>query len=200
MTKPRLGIFGAGNFGGRFAALARVAGYDVIVGKRENALSVADQSQIFVIAIPFLACASGLPPLAAALDAKVVVDATNPIRPDWSPVLFGDQSSGGEEVAKLLPNSKIVKAFNTVFADSITEDGLIRDGQRVTTFICGNDITAKNAVSDLAASLGFAPLDSGPLRNCRYTEAISHLNVELAIAQGGGTNAAIIYHRANKQP
>src|ERR1700752_1795567 len=93
-AKPRLGIFGAGNLGGRLAALARIAGYEVAVAKRENVLRVADDNQIFLVAIPFLACATALPPLAAALDGKIVIDATNPLRLDWSPVLFGDQTSG----------------------------------------------------------------------------------------------------------
>lgn len=198
-SKPRLGIFGMGNFGGRLITLTTAAGYDVLVAKRENALSVADQSQIFVIAIPFLACASALPPLAAALGGKIVVDPTNPLNPDWSPVLFGDHGSGGEEMAKLLPNSKLVKAFNTVFADTMTNEGLVRDGHHVTTFICGDDMNAKRAVCELAASLGFAPLDSGPLRNCRYLEAIAYLNVHLVITQGGGTDAALIYDRPRTQ-
>jgi len=90
-AKPRLGIFGAGNLGGRLTTLASAAGYDVFVGKRDNAVSVADHSQIFIIAIPFLACASALPALAAALKGKIVVDATNPLNSDWSPVLFGDR-------------------------------------------------------------------------------------------------------------
>ena len=197
-AKPRLGIFGAGSLGGRLATLASAAGYDVFVGKRDNAVSVADHSQIFIIAIPFLACASALPPIAAALTGKIVVDATNPLNSDWSPVLFGDQSSGGEEVAKLLPDSKVVKAFNTVFADTMTKQGLLRDGQQVTTFVCGDDAAAKTTVCDLASSLGFAPLESGPLRNCRYTEAIAHLNVYLAVVQGGGTDAAFVYHRTKK--
>jgi uncharacterized membrane protein len=38
-------------------------------------------------------------------------------------------------------------------------------------------------------------VNAGPLRNCRYTEAIAHLNVQLAVFQGGGTDAAIVYHR-----
>lgn len=174
-AKPRLGVFGSGSFGGRLAALARAAGYEVVVGKRENAFSVAEQSQIFVIGIPFLSCATALPPLAAALEGKIVVDAMNPLK------------------------SKVVKAFNTVFADTMTREGLFRDDQRVTAFICGDDVAAKSVVCDFAESLGFASLDAGPLRNCRYTEALAHLNVQLALVQGGGTDAAIVYHRRKKQ-
>src|ERR1700735_91310 len=81
-AKPLLGIFGAGSLGGRLAALARIAGYEVAVAKRENALRVADDCQIFLIAIPFLACRTALPPLAAVLDDKIVIDATNPLNPD----------------------------------------------------------------------------------------------------------------------
>jgi len=178
--------------------LARAAGYNVVVAGRENAVSVAEESQIFVLGIPFPACASALPALAVALTNKIVVDGTNPVKADWSPITFGDRSSGGEEIAKLLPTSRVVKAFNTVFADTMTKEGLMRDGQPVTTFVCGDDVAARQAVSELAATLGFAPLDSGPLRICRYTEAIAHLNIQLAVVQGGGTNAALIYHMMKK--
>lgn len=126
-------MFGSGNFGGRFAALARAAGYEVVVGKGENAFSVAEQSQIFVIGIPFPACASPLPALAAALEGKIVVDATNPLNPDWSPISFRDQRSGGEEVAKLPPRSKVVKTFNTVFADTMS-NALYRSTTLIESF------------------------------------------------------------------
>jgi predicted dinucleotide-binding enzyme len=63
----------------------------------------------------------------------------------------------------------------------------------VTTFVCADDPAAKGLVLELADSLGFFALDSGPLS--KYTEAMAHLNIHLAVVRGGGTDAAFVYHR-----
>lgn len=194
----RIGILGAGSIGTRLVELARRAGQDMRAGSRADAQEVAAYADLFILAIPYSACADALPPLAASLRGKIVVDATNPLNADWSPISFGDQSSAGEEIAKLLPTSRIVKAFNTVFADIMVPEKLSRNGQQVTTFLCGDDSAAQMAVSELAKSLGFEPIDAGPLRNSRYTEGIAHLNICLAVALGGGTDAAFLYHRSAK--
>jgi hypothetical protein len=47
-------------------------------------------------------------------------------------------------------------------------------------------------------SLGFAPVDAGPLRSARYLEAIAHLNIQIAVGQGGGTDAAFVYDRGGR--
>lgn len=194
----RIGILGGGSIGTRLAELARRAGQDVRVGTRADAQEVAAYAEVFVIAIPYGACAEALPPLAASLRGKIVVDATNPLNADWSPISFNDQSSAGEEIAKLLPTSRIVKAFNTIFADIMVPEKLSRNGQPVTTFLCSDDSEAKVVVSKLSKSLGFEPLNAGPLRNCRYVEGIAHLNICLAVALGGGTDVAFLYHRSGK--
>lgn len=195
----RIGILGAGNVGTRLAELARRAGQDVRVGTRSDAREVAAFAELLILAIPYTACVDALPPLAASLKGKIVVDATNPLNADWSPMSFSDESSAGEEIAKLLPTSRIVKAFNTVFADIMVPEKLSRNGQPVTTFLCGDDAEAKAAVSRLATSFGFEPLDAGPLRNSRYTEGIAHLNIYLAVALGGGTDATFLFHRSGRQ-
>ncbi|MEJ1976962.1 MAG: hypothetical protein WDN49_13505 [Acetobacteraceae bacterium] len=122
-----------------------------------------------------------------------MVDTTNPHQADWSPLLLSPDNSAGEEIARLLPRSHVVKAFNTVFADIMVPDKLDRGGRKATGLLCGDDPAARALVSDFTASLGFAPLDAGPLRCARYLEAMSHLNVELAVHQGGGTDAAFLY-------
>lgn len=191
----KVGILGSGSVGGRLAALARAAGHDVCMGTRSDADLTARHAEIFIIAIPYLACSEAMPQIREALAGKVVVDATNPLNSDWSPISFGGQSSAAEEIAKLIPEARVVKAFNTVFADIMVPEKMLRDGQRVTSFVCADDQAAKALVLELADSIGFSALDSGPLSNSQYTEAMAHLNIQLAVALGGGTDAAFIYHR-----
>lgn len=204
----KIGLVGGGNVGRRLAALWQGAGHEVAVGVRGGegpgpdagyrvvpvAAAIAD-APVVVLALPFAALADALPPLAAALAGKVVVDATNPVKPDWSPLLLGEANSGGEVVARLLPGARVVKAFNTVFADVMTPARLVREGGRVTAFIAGDHGDANGLVTRLAADAGFAPLVVGPLAHARYLEAMAHLNIALAVGGGGGTNAAFVYHR-----
>ena len=70
-----------------------------------------------------------------------------------------------------------------------------RDGQRISAFVAGDQQAAKDVVMALAKSVGFAPVDTGGLINARYLEAIAHLNIQLAVGQQGGTNAAFIFHQ-----
>jgi predicted dinucleotide-binding enzyme len=49
-------------------------------------------AELVILAIPFLAVGEVLPALASALDGKIVVDATNPVQADWSPLLLGQET------------------------------------------------------------------------------------------------------------
>ncbi len=201
----KIGILGGGNVGGALANLAHAAGHDVRIGQRVagplasgwDAVALEDAAahgDIVIIALPYVACAEALPPLAQRLSGKIVVDATNPLNADWSPLLLGQENSAAEEIARLLPASHIVKTFNTVFADVMTPERLLRDsGRRITAFVAADDVDAGNAVAELAQSLGFAPLRVGSLANARYAEAIAHLNIAIAVGGGGGTNAGFLY-------
>lgn len=72
-------------------------------------------------------------------------------------------------------------------------DKLARPENRITAFLAGDDAPAKEVVAKLASDIGFAPLDTGPLLNARYLEAMAHLNIAIAVGQKGGTDAAFIY-------
>ena len=95
----------------------------------------------------------------------------------------------------MLPAARVVKAFNTIFADVRQPERILRDGQWITAFFCGDDDAAKAEVIELIPGCGFAPLDCGPLRVARFLEAMARLNIRIAVGQGGGTNAAFLYHQ-----
>lgn len=206
----KIGIIGNGKVGGALARLAMAAGHDVRIGAQAGGADGGDaqvgdgpvrisvpeaaaHGEIVMLAIPYAACAHALPPLAQMLSGRIVVDATNPVAADWSPLLLGEGNSAAQEIARLLPSSRVVKAFNTVFADIMTQDGLVRVGdRRATAFVAADDDDAAAKVAALAGSLGFAPQRVGGLANARFLEAIAHLNIAIAVA-GGGTDAAFLF-------
>jgi hypothetical protein len=191
------------------AQLIHDAGHEIFIGlndltkKPESAPyqygsleEAAEFGEIVLFTVPYTAYAEILPKLADNLKGKIVIDITNPINADWSPLLLGEENSAGETVTQLLPKSYVVKAFNTVFADIMTKEGLNRDGQPVTAFVAGNDEEANRVVSKLASEIGFAPIIVGPIKCARYLEAMAHLNIQIAVGMGKGTNAALVYHIA----
>jgi 8-hydroxy-5-deazaflavin:NADPH oxidoreductase len=202
----KVAIIGHGNVGKHLAALLIEAKHDVVVGIRHpheiedtakypvNTIPRAiDYGDVVLIAIPYTACAEVLAANTNKLQGKIVVDVTNPLNADWSPLLLGEMNSAGEEIAKLLPRARVVKAFNTVFAEIMVPDRLKRSHFSATAFIAGDDSDALNAVADLAKSIGFSPVLTGPLKNARYLEGMAHLNISIAVDQKGGTNAAFLY-------
>ncbi|MEL6238889.1 MAG: NAD(P)-binding domain-containing protein [Pseudomonadota bacterium] len=197
-----MGILGAGSVARALAGLARDGGHEPLLSEREpkaDTLSFEDAAKsgdIVIIAVPYTATTTLLPPLAGVLAGKTVVDATNPLNDDWSPKILGTETSAAGEITKLLPGAQIVKAFNTVFADIMTSDKLTRLGVSVTGFVAGDDSGARRQVADLVKGMGLHPVETGPLSTARYLEAIAHLNIAIAVGQSGGTDAAFLYHQA----
>ncbi len=133
---------------------------------------------------------------AGEIKDKIVIDCTNPLKPDLSGLAVGTTTSAGEEVAKLIPYSRVVKAFNTVFAEIYHSETRLFGSRRPTMFFCGDDARAKSAVSALANEIGFEPIDAGPLTCARYLEPLAMLIIQLGHKQGMGTNIALslIHH------
>lgn len=198
----KIAILGFGNVGKQFANLFSKAGYEIIIGLRAVSnqelpypfatfKAAAEVADVVAIAIPFTACADVLPELAEVTEGKIVIDSTNPLNTDWSPKLLGQENSAAEEISRLLPEAYVVKAFNTIFADVMNEP--VKEGQAITAFIAGDKDEAKQKVIALAHDIGYVPIDTGLLYTARYLESMAHLNIQIAVGQGGGTNAAFIY-------
>jgi predicted dinucleotide-binding enzyme len=123
---------------------------------------------------------------------KVVIDATNPL--DFSngmpPSLFvGTTDSLGERVQRILPDAKVVKCFNMVNNQTMTNPRM-KEGLP-DLVICGNDEDAKRQVAELVKEFGWAdPIDLGGIDNARWLEAYTALWVRLALKLGNWTVAA----------
>jgi 8-hydroxy-5-deazaflavin:NADPH oxidoreductase len=128
---------------------------------------------------------------AGSLKGKIVIDCTNPLKPDASDLEVGLTTSGGEEIARLLPESRIVKTFNTVYAEIYHSDSRLFGSRMPTMFYCGDDSEAKIVVSKLIIETGFEPVDTGPLKSSRYLEPLAMLMIRLGIVQGMGTDITL---------
>ena len=114
------------------------------------------------------------------VSGKTIIDVTNPLKPDYSgPGLDG--TSGAEELQRWLPGAKVAKAFNTLFASRQAAPG-----PDVDAFVAADDPQARQETLALVESLGFAPLDVGPLSAARYLEAMAWLNISLNLANSWG--------------
>ena len=123
------------------------------------------------------------------LAGKVIVDITNPVTPDYSGLRLGHTTSAAEEIQKVAPQAKVVKAFNTVFAQVLQADGKVA-GQPATVFVAGDDPQARATVVDLAAKAGFETIETGGLASARLLEPLGMLNITLGYGLGLGTSIA----------
>jgi predicted dinucleotide-binding enzyme len=125
---------------------------------------------------------------AGDLKGRILIDATNPLRPDLSGLDVPPDRSGGELVALWARGAKVVKAFNTV-GSSVMADPIFA-GRNALLFYCGDDSEAKKQVHQLAAGLGFDPHDAGPLSQSRLLEPFALLWISLALKHGYGREFA----------
>ena len=203
----KIGIIGAGSVGGTLGKAWAAKGHDIVFGVRDpHAKNVQDavkatagkaraasvkeataQAEVVVLAIPWGATQDAIK-AAGNLGGKIVIDATNPLKPDLSGLALGHTTSAGEEVARWAAGAKVVKAFNTIGAQHMANPRF--GGQSASMFICGDDAAAKKTVATLAEALGFEPVDAGPLTQARLLEPLAMLWISMAYAYGHGANIA----------
>jgi predicted dinucleotide-binding enzyme len=118
------------------------------------------------------------------LDGKVVIDATNPLSPDFSTLEVGLTSSGAEQVAGWAAGARVCKAMNQIGAPMMDHPRLA--GTPVM-FVCGDDDQAKSLTAGLVGELGFEAVDAGDLNAARLLEPYALLWIHLALRRGFGT-------------
>jgi predicted dinucleotide-binding enzyme len=178
----RIGLIGSGRIGSTVARLAIAQGHDVVLsnsrgpetladlvadlGPQASAATVGEAAQageVVVVTIPLKAYAD-VP--VEPLRGKVVVDTNNyyPDRDGRIAALDEGTTTSSELLAAHLPESRIVKAFNTIYFVHLGEDGLpAGDDARRALPIAGDDAAAKATVAALIDSFGFDVVDAGPL-------------------------------------
>jgi predicted dinucleotide-binding enzyme len=140
-------------------------------------------ADIIILAVPFAAIPDVTREMQTAADGKTVVDVTNALTPDMQ-LALGFSTSGAEELQKALPRARVVKAFNTVFAQHMSRGSVV--GQQLSLFAAGDDAAARKAVLELGKAIGFDAIDAGPLKNARHLEALGYFNIQLGYVLGHG--------------
>lgn len=209
----KLGVIGSGNIGKSIGSWAAKLGYDVIfsaknqehaqqaateagngarAGNVKEAISNAD---LVLLAIPYRLVNDVLPEVKDLLKNKVLIDATNALTPDYSGLAVGYTTSGAEEIAKLVPEAKVVKAFSTIFAHVFASQNPKIKGNTVSVFYAGDDLEAKSKVEELIKKMGFDAVDCGPLKASRHLEPMAFLNIALGYSLGHGTSIGFAFIR-----
>jgi len=199
-------VIGAGNMGSAFVKQLTRAGHQVTVTARnlEKAQSVAaaNPGAIAVVAATAAAdsdvivLATGYDDAFGALKSvgdlsgKVVIDITNPMTADYMGLTIGHSTSASEEIAKAIPGADVVKAFNTVFAQVLSDGADFGNDQTVSVFIASDSERARQTAKALAESMGFVTVDAGGLKNARYLEPVAGFNIYLGYGAGLGTAIA----------
>ena len=177
-----IGLIGAGNIGSQVARLAVAAGHEVIVsnsrgpetltelvaelGERARAGTAHDAAEggeVVVVTIPLKHYRSvPVDPLAG----KIVIDTNNyyPGRDGRIAELDDESTTTSELLQAHLPGSRVVKAFNHIYAAELTTDGRpAGTDNRRGLVIAGDDAGAKETVTMLLDQFGFDTVDAGPL-------------------------------------
>ncbi|HEX4858470.1 MAG TPA: NADPH-dependent F420 reductase [Usitatibacteraceae bacterium] len=198
-----ISILGAGNVGMALAGALIRAGESVVFGVPDPArytdavaklgakarVTDADEAirlnEIVILAVPH-ASALDIAERVADWQGKILVDATNPLAPGLAGLTIGTTDSGAEDIARRARSARVVKAFNTTGAENMA-DARYANGTLMMP-VCGDDRAARTRVMDMAASIGFRPLDCGSLAAARYLEPFAMTWIHLAFKQGMGRN------------
>jgi 8-hydroxy-5-deazaflavin:NADPH oxidoreductase len=178
-----IGLVGAGHIGSQLARLAVRDGYNVVISNSRGPQSLAglvaelgpkaraatpaeaaEAGDIVVVSVP-LKSYRAVP--VAALAGKVVIDTNNyyPERDGHIAALDNESTTTSELLQAHLPASKVVKAFNHIYAAALTTDGQPQGTRdRRALAIAGNDAAAKATVAKLIDEFGFDTVDIGPLK------------------------------------
>lgn len=186
----KIGIIGDGNVGSAIRRGAEKAGHEVRATGRENVRETAEWGEVVVLAVPFGAVDDAVNTMGDAVNGKVLVDVTNALDENMG-LVIGCTTSGAEELQKKMREARVVKAFNTVFAQN-QDKGRIGD-EVLTLFVAGDDESAVQTILDLGTAIGFDAVKAGPLQNARWLETLGFFNIQLGYVVGHGTDAGFRY-------
>ena len=138
---------------------------------------------IVVLAVPYPAVADVLATYGAQLAGKVVVDITNPLDfATFDSLVVPAGCSAAAEIAAALPDSHVLKAFNTTFAGTLST-GTVGGTVPTTVLVAGDDAAAKAALVAAVEAGGLKALDAGSLARAHELEAIGFLQLTLAVSE-----------------
>lgn len=137
------------------------------------------EADVIILAVPYGAEKEIAAKIKEVANQKIVISISNPLNETYDGMVTAPDTSAAEELQKLLPNSKVVKAFNTTFAADFATP--VIDGKQADAFVAGNDEQSVKAVSELVETAGFRPIDAGELSVSRTLENMQLLLIRLGM-------------------
>ena len=176
-----ISIIGTGNMGQAISGLVAKGGNTVELVNSSDA-GTAVTGDIVVLAVPYSSLAAVLAERGSQLAGKVVVDITNPLNFEtFDGLTVAADGSAAAEIAAALPQSRVLKAFNTNFAGTLQAGSI--GGQTTTVLIAGDDADAKSLLAGVVSAAGLKTVDAGSLKRARELEAIGFLQLTLAAGE-----------------
>jgi predicted dinucleotide-binding enzyme len=187
---PSILILGDGTMGHAISDfLERASAHVTVVGRGEP--WDAAPFDAVLLALPFTAHDHIVRDHAEDLAGKIVIDISNPVT--FAP-LSRVRISGGSAAAALaraMPASRIVKAFNTNYAGHLAAGSV--GGQTLTVLVASDDRGAAMFVTDLARSAGARALDVGPLDRAEELEGLCYLQMSITFADPGSSSGGFVF-------
>jgi predicted dinucleotide-binding enzyme len=210
----RVGILGSGLMGGKLGTIFARAGHEVVFSyarhkeklerlardaggnaRAGTPKEAAEEADALLFAVHWSRVDEVLKQ-AGDLSGKVIVTCSLPMNADDTGLVIAHTASGAEELAKKVPEARVVCAFNTVPSEVLfgVYEAKLKTG-RPSLVYCGDDESGKAVAADLIRDVGFDPVDAGPLRIARYTEPFALLVAQLAYEGDGGPELAYRFER-----
>lgn len=211
-----IGILGTGRVGSVLAGRLAELGHDVMLGSRNPSskqdlvaklggktkvgtlLEAAKHGEIFFNAVPGKVTVETLTAIGEAnISGKVLVDVANVM--DFShgtppSLLVANTDSLAEEIQRIFPQTRVVKALNTLGFALMTHPEKFAGGDH-SIFLCGNDASAKTQVTEILASFGWKQIyDLGDIRSARGMEMYLVFRSEVVAALGNAPFNIKIVH------
>jgi 8-hydroxy-5-deazaflavin:NADPH oxidoreductase len=184
----KIGVLGTGSVGTALGGAWVKAGHQVTFGSREpssekpvagalmsDIKSAIENTEVVVLAVPW-AAVPAVVGKAPDWKNKILIDCTNPLGPDLA-LAVGFNTSGGEQVAELAKNARVVKAFNTTGFHNMENPKF--NGRGVTMLYATDHDSAKSTAEQVIRDVGFEPEFAGPLKQSRYLEPLCALWISL---------------------
>jgi 8-hydroxy-5-deazaflavin:NADPH oxidoreductase len=199
----KIGIIGAGNMGAGLGKLWAKAGHQVIfsysrdenklhelatlTGSTAKAGTIQDAAaQDVILLAVWLPVLEEVIHTAGSLDGKIIITCVSGLQPDFTGQTIGLGTdlkiSVAETIQKLVPNAKVVEAFNTTFAEIIASDSRQFGADFPSVFYCGDDVEAKQIVANLIEDCGYEAVDAGNLLVARTLETLATAWVQFAVS------------------
>ena len=137
------------------------------------------EADIIIAAVPYEAEKDVAEKIRDVANQKIVISIANPLNETYDGLVTEPGTSAAEELQKLLPNSKVVKAFNTTFAADFSTP--VIEGKKTDAFIAGNDEDAVQTVAGLVSTAGLNPINAGQLSVSGTLERMQLLMIQLGM-------------------